>query len=161
VLDFTIARNGNSQVAFAEGNITGMRGERGAGFHRLILKVRLHINPAPDSAPGSRPALTGLVADMFNGGVCLGRFTGHPWRWGGVEAPSVQAQSQELYLECDMDRARLEAVEALRAGGDLQLHIQIQAQVDDGRWQGDTANHTVNQSAWRTVSKKPGTAGRC
>jgi hypothetical protein len=135
VLGFTINRNDDVQAVFAEGTISGMRGERDAGFCRLTRAIWLYINPAPDTGSG-RPRLTGLVADVHTGGLNIGRFVGHPWRWGVLQVPAYQAQSREVYLECDMDRSRLEAIEEIRARGNLDLSISIQAQVDGGRWPG-------------------------
>jgi hypothetical protein len=149
--DFRLAREDSPQAVFAEGTVAGMRGERGAGFCRLILAVRLTISPVMETGAVHRPALTGLVADVFHGGVNLGRFTGFPWRLGIVQSPTVQADTRELYLECEVDSARLDAIEALRAGADLGLLIQFQGQVDGGRWQGGSVDHTVNQSAWAAV----------
>jgi hypothetical protein len=156
MLGFQIHRNDDSQAVFAEGTIAGMRGETGAGFYRFILAVRLHINPAPDPSSG-RSRMTGLIADVHVGeGVNLGRFVGHPWQLGNILVPTRQARSQEVYLECDMDRGRLEAIEALRAGDSLTLTIGVQAQIDDGEWQTQFAELTVNQSSWAAVLKDVG-----
>jgi hypothetical protein len=154
--NFEIKLDDDWQAVWAEGTVIGMRGERGAGFFRLILAVRLHINPVPERTPGHRPHLTGLTADVFVNGVNLGRFVAHPWRWGVLEAGPMRSHSSEVYLECDLDRGRLEAIEDLRGGRDLPLHVQVQAQVDDGRWQGGSVEHAVNQSAWNTVLEAVG-----
>jgi hypothetical protein len=116
MVGFQFSRNDDHQAVFAEGTITGIRGERGAGFHHLILGMQLHVNPVPEASP-ERPRLTGLIADVHAGNSNLGRFVGLPWRLGSIWAPSRQARSQMACLECDLGRSRLEAVEALRAGG--------------------------------------------
>jgi len=152
---FQFSRNDDHQAVFAEGTITGVRGERGAGFHRLVLGTQLHVNPVPEASP-ERPRLTGLIADVRAGNSNLGRFVGLPWRIESIWTPSRQARSQTAYLECDLDRSRLEAIEALRAGGNLNLQIDLQAQIDGADWQAQSTEFSVNQSAWAEVLKESG-----
>lgn len=62
---------------------------------------------------------------------------------------------QQVFLEIDLDRAQVEALEAIRGGDTLSLELSVRAVLQDpkGDFQqcAENVNYSVNQSVWINV----------
>jgi hypothetical protein len=127
--------------------LVDVRGSSGLGFYRLSFDVRFHIEGVEEAAA---ERLVSLFADVAVGPKQLGRAVAlqqqlpvRPVGWGS---------SNQLVLDMDLDRSRLEALEDVRNGADLQLSLMIYSILADVG--GNTRPHTqqliytVNQGVW-------------
>lgn len=75
-------------------------------------------------------------------------------------SPASYGISAQVTLEVDLDCWRLEAVEAVRNGGDLQLLMVMHAIVEDHasnrRVHQQGLNHTINQGVWVRILEAMG-----
>ena len=94
--------------------------------------------------------MTGLMAEAQVGGKLMGRFTPSP---GFLPVWPVPEQSfhATFRLTCDLDRARIEAIEDARAGRDLLLDLNIVVVFSTGFGRVLSVQHVVHQSMWIDV----------
>jgi hypothetical protein len=133
---------------FGTGSVTRVAGERALGFFRLNLYVDFVVEPA-DTPGGQQDPLriTELVAEVRIGGRSIGRFIPSPG-YLPVRSYSGRANRQSIPLSCDLDRARVEAVEEVRGGGNLALDVNIQGRFGDGSPFSGSEPFVVNQGVW-------------
>lgn len=140
---------------FGTGSVSSVRGERGLGFFRLTVTVDLVIEASGNAGGGAGgqpyvPQMTELMAEARIGGKLTGRFTPVPgclpvWSYPG------QHNRQSIPLTCDLDRARVEAIEDARAGANLLLDLSLGVVFGNG-WKYDVNDqYIVNQSMWIDV----------
>jgi hypothetical protein len=135
--------------SFGTGTLTRVAGELALGFFRLNLFVDFVIEPG--EAPGGPPELpriVELVAEVRIGGRPLGRFI--PFSPGYLPIQSYPGRSnrQSISLTCDLDRARIEAIEEVRSGGNLPMDVSIQGRFDEGSPFTGNESLVVNQGVW-------------
>jgi hypothetical protein len=114
--DFQI--NSNSGRQWASGNVKQIQGQRGMGFWRLTFLTVLNVETG-DSVMSER--LNTIQTDIATGGRTLGRANAQPHQLPIV--PANYAQERQVNFELDLDRARLEAIENVRNGGDITFNI--------------------------------------
>jgi len=146
--DFQI--QSNSGRYWATGNVKQIQGQRGLGFYRLTFLTVLNVEPG-DSAVGER--LSTILTDISAGGRTLGRANAQPHQLPIV--PASYAQERQVNFELDLDRARLEAIENVRNGGDITFNITFFPTLADqsGQLRQTTAQgaFVANQSTWAAV----------
>jgi hypothetical protein len=146
--DFQI--QSNSGRYWASGNVKQMQGQRGLGFWRLTFLTVLNVETG-DSVMGER--LNTIQTDIAAGGRTLGRAKAQPHQLPIV--PANYAQERQINFELDLDRARLEAIENVRNGGDITFNITFFPTLVDqsGQLRQTTsqAAFVANQSTWATV----------
>jgi hypothetical protein len=105
---------------WGKGTVTHVAGQRALGFYRLMLQLTINVHPLSD---GIQYKLTGFSGDTTAQNRLLGSLlvTAHMFP---LTAQAGWVSSQTLGLYIDLDRARLEALEEVRAGGDLQVSMQ-------------------------------------
>src|SRR5216683_4590587 len=146
--DFQI--QSNSGRYWATGNVKQLQGQRGLGFYRLTFLTVLNVE-AGDSAVGDR--LNTILTDIAASGRTLGRANAQPHQLPIV--PASYAQERQINFELDLDRARLEALENARNGGDITFNITFFPTLADpsGQLRQTTAQaaFVANQSTWAAV----------
>lgn len=152
-MSFEIGLPSTSSGRFGRGSISRVTGLPGLGFFRLALDVELSVEGLTEQG-GEPPRLTLLEADVFLTGRPLGHFRPSPTVLP-IRAYGSGSTHQTIRLEADLDRARLEALENVRAGGNLSLNVQLQIRIDD---QAQSANEQfdVNQGVWVGVLEQMG-----
>jgi len=136
---------------FASGSISAIQGKPGLGFFRLIVTVNLVVQPHGTTAAQDDVArLTALTAEVRTGGKPMGRFL-VPMETLPVQSHPASAVQTSLQLEGDLDRARIEAIEAVRAGGNLILDVDMVAQFSNGQAMPVSEGLTVNQGVWVSI----------
>ena len=135
--------------SFGTGAVNRVAGELALGFFRLNLYIDFVVEPA-DTPAGQQdlPRLTELVAEVRIGGRSLGRFTPLSPGYLPIQSYSSRANRQSVPLSCDLDRARVEAIEEIRGGGHLALDVSIQGRFGDGSPYGGNEPFVVNQGVW-------------
>ncbi len=140
----------NSGRYWATGNVKQVQGQRGLGFYRLIFLTVLNVESG-DSAVGER--LSTMSTDVAAAGRTLGRANAQPHQL--PIAPANYAQERQVNFELDLDRARLEAIESVRNGGDITFNITFFPTLADqsGQLRQTTAQaaFVANQSTWAGV----------
>jgi hypothetical protein len=147
-MTFHINSPSGGGASFGTGSVSSLRGERGLGFFRLNMTLEFIIEPAGSSSgQSSLPQVIELMAEARIGGRSIGRFISTP---GYLPIPSYPERSNRvsISLACDLDRARIEAIEHQRAGGHLSLDISISGRFDSGTVLSATEPHVVNQGVW-------------
>src|SRR5271169_4483180 len=118
-----------SGQTFATGTVTAVRGDSGLGFFRLSIAVEFVIEPAGGSVTDpDRVNLVDLSADVRAGGRLVGTFTAPI---SSFPARSYPDRSNRAYinLTCDLDRARVQAIEDVRAGRALTLDMSFAGRI--------------------------------
>jgi hypothetical protein len=132
---------------WGEGFVVDVRGTSGLGFYRLNFDVRFHIEAAD---PTAAERLVTLFADVTAGPKPLGRAVALQQQL--PVRPVAYGSSSQLVLELDLDHSRLEALEGVRNGADLQLNMMVYCTLEDAA--GNTRPHsqqvsnTINQGVW-------------
>lgn len=146
--DFQI--QSNSGRYWASGSVKQIQGQRGLGFYRLTFLTVLNVETG-DSAMGER--LNTVLTDIAAGGRTLGRAHAQPHQLPIV--PANYAQERQINFELELDRARLEAIESVRNGGDITFNITFFPTLADqsGQLRQTTAQaaFVANQSTWAAV----------
>jgi hypothetical protein len=147
---------------FADATPGALTGEAGLGFYRLQLQVKLQIHGI-DGDPGRAAELRDLRVDVSMAAPNqqrLGRLTPEP-RFLPLRNYD-RASSFEGSLAMDLDVARLEALEAVRNGGDLMLELSWHSAIADSN---GTVHHSTHdevfevlQSNWIRVINRLGYA---
>jgi hypothetical protein len=107
------------------------------------------VEPTGGSATDpDRIKLADLMAEARAGGKLVGRFTPAAIGYLPVRTYPERTNQVQIPLTCDLDRARIEAIETLRGGGDLTLDLSLQ-----GRFGTDAAFSVgdflvANQGVW-------------
>jgi hypothetical protein len=148
-MTFTISLIGIGN-RFAEGEVATVLGQRGVGFHRLMIELKFVVDPHPQPSP----RVTQLVADVMGpSNQLLGR--AHPSPNHLPMGAYDFVHDHRVTMSLDLDRKRLEAIEDLRAGGDLQLNLTIYSTLEDGsgglNQQQFQVATVVNQGVWVRV----------
>jgi hypothetical protein len=146
-VDFSISGPNNTQ--FATGTISDIRGVPGLGFFRVALTVKLTVESSDASQP-SPPQLIDLVADLKMGGIPAGRFAPDLNALPVISYPNRNHRAS-LQMECDFDRARIEAIETARAGGHLWFDVYMTGRFSTGPMPFVTGNYHLNQGVWVNV----------
>lgn len=135
---------------FATGSVASVGGEPGLGFFRVSLALEFVIEPAGSTHDADTPQLTELMAEARIAGKLIGRFVPMP---GYLPVRSYPQRSNRAYipLACDLDRARIEAIETQRAGGHLTLDISLNGRFSCGSALSFGEQHVVNQGIWVDV----------
>lgn len=145
----------NSMHTFATGSIGDMRGELGLGFFRLILPVELIIDPAGGTVTDpDRLKLTDLTAEMRVGGKLVGAFSA-PLQSMPVTTYPERTNRAYIHLTCDLDRARLQAIEDVRKG-DITFDVHLAGRFSTGNAFSVVEKITVNQGVWVSVLEQTG-----
>ena len=135
-------------ATFGTGSIGPLRAEFGLGFYRLTAPVNLVIEPVGGSVnDADRLKLTELAADARVGGKPIGRFTSYISYLPVLTYPERSNQVQ-IPLTCDLDRARLEAIEAARAGGHLRFDFSVEVRFSTGDVGSFAEGLDINQGVW-------------
>lgn len=146
----------NSAHTFATGSIGEMRGESGLGFFRLTLPVELVIEPAGGSVTDpDRLKLTDLTAELRTGGKLVGTFNA-PLQSMPVTTYPERSNRAHIYLTCDLDRVRLEAIEDVRAGGNIDFTVNLAGRYSTGHAFGVGDSLAINQGVWVSVLEQLG-----
>jgi hypothetical protein len=133
---------------FATGSIGPLRGDSGLGFYRLTAPFNLVVEPTGRSGDGAdQPMLTELEADARAGGKVAGRFTSSI-AYLPVHTYPESSNQVQVPLICDLDRPRLEAIETLRAGGDLHMDFNVQVRFSNGRAASFGDGLDINRGVW-------------
>jgi hypothetical protein len=121
------------------------------GFYRLLFTLGVDIHPFSE---GIQYRLTGFAGDLFVQGRLLGSFAVSQQSFP-LEPQAGYVSPRSLNFFIDLDRARLEALEEIRAGAGLQLMMQYYATFAPN--EGHLSTHTgqsgisISQSDWISV----------
>lgn len=135
-------------TTFGTGSVAGVRGESGLGFYRLTFNLDFMIEPVlrtEDQA--DLPEITELMAEARLGGRSIGCFTCMPG-YLPVRSYAQRSNRVSVPLSCDLDRARAEAIEKVRAGGSVPLDISINVRFGDGQAMSFSEPYVINQGTW-------------
>src|SRR5258708_21456980 len=115
----------------------------------MTIAVEFVVEPAGGAVSDpDRERLVDLTADVMAGDKLVGMFTA-PISSFPVRSYPERSNRAHINLSCDLDRARVQAIEDVRAGGDLPLQIFFAGRFssDDSAFSaGD--NYIVNQGVW-------------
>jgi hypothetical protein len=136
----------DGRADFARATLNTVRGNAGVGFFRLTV--------AAQAPAESGPQLTELFAEVRIGPRPVGWFYPLPG-FLPVRPYPARTTHQQLQLCCDLDRARIEAIEAERAGRDLALDVQLYWRLGD-RQASNGDRLEVNQGVWIDVLQQMG-----
>jgi len=152
---FMLSGPGGSTFGWAA--IARVNGGRGLGFFRLGVVVDIRTEPSGTS-PGAPepPRLTELVGEIRISGCSVGRFTPIQPGYLPVESYPARTNQRQIELTCDLDRARIQAIEAARGGGNLQLDVWLSWRFDDGQVSSNQEGFIVNQGVWIEVLSQMG-----
>lgn len=126
----------------------GVRGTPGVGFFRLGIRFSVTIAPrGGEMGGGDVPELAELFAEVHIGGRPVGWFT--PQRaLLPLQPYPGRVKNTTIELCCDLDRARVEAIEAVRAGGDLSLDVHLHWRLAGDTEASNAERVDVNQGVW-------------
>lgn len=151
-MTFHISSPRGAGATFGTGSVSRIAGDRGLGFFRLTMTVDFVIEPwTPAAEQDDSPQLTELVAEARTGGRSVGWFVPMTPGYLPIRTYPSRTNQQSVPLICDLDRARLEAIENVRAGGNLPLDISIQGRFDHGSAFSTGEPFLVNQGVWIEV----------
>ncbi len=126
-------------------------GQRALGFYRLTFNLGIDVHPISD---GPLFNLASFSGEMSIQNRLLASFATPPQRFP-LRQQQGHVAPQSLAFFVELDRARIEALEAMRAGGDLQVSMQYYANfvTDDGAPypQHGQAALTIPQSDWLRI----------
>ena len=146
---------------FAEFELKSIHGSPGLGFYRLIIRAGCTMH---SKQSGQEVTVTNIGGAMEVGGKdTSARFLGYLRR----EAPESPLMTYEhtnkgyLQFEIELDARRIEAIEHIRLGGDLNFTLTIYGiahSVSDERPHTVTASlhYRANQSTWIEVLDQMG-----
>jgi hypothetical protein len=142
--------------SFGRVTVSRVTGAPGIGFFRLGVTVDIIVEPAGGSSGApDLPRLAELLAEVRIAGRPAGRFEPMP---GYLPVVSYAARTNEAHIEltCDLDRARIEAIEAARGGRDLALDVWFNGRFGDGQAFSNQEPFVVNQGVWVDVLSQMG-----
>lgn len=141
---------------FAELELKSIHGSPGLGFYRFFIRVGYTMH---NKLSGQEVTVTNIGGALeVRGKDTAGRFLGNVRR----ESPESPLMTYEhtnkgnLQFEIEMDVRRIEAIEHIRLGGDLNFTLKIYGvarSASDGRSRTVTAflQYRANQSTWIEV----------
>jgi hypothetical protein len=136
-------------TTFGTGSVASVRGERGLGYFRLNMTLDFVIEPAGSSVGQSDlPQLTELMTEARIGGRSIGRFIPMVPGYLPVRSYPQRSNRASIPLTCELDRARVEAIEGARAGGHLALDISVNGRFGNGEAFSGSEPYVVNQGVW-------------
>jgi hypothetical protein len=139
-------------VTFATGSVTSVRGERALGFYRLNMTIEFVIEPASTSGEQQvSPHLTEFAVEARIGGRSMGRFVPISPGYLPIRAYAGHSNRTSVPLTCDLDRARIEAIENVRNGGSLQLDLSFQGRFNEGSAFSAGEPYPIHQGVWVDV----------
>lgn len=145
-MPFTLTHPTTRQTV-ATCRVSDLQGSPGLGFHRLSLQISMSLERAEENQEPVKIIVCGAEV-RANGGKIIGDFTPRMSEGRLYQRPvSIQTA---VSLQCDLERARVEAIEELRDGGNLDLAILLDVMVGDEQ-QEPAVNHEVNQGVWVNV----------
>jgi hypothetical protein len=146
----------DSRHTFATGSVGDLRGDSGLGFFRLTLPVEFVLEPAGGSVsdPG-RVNLTDLMAEVRTGGKLVGTFIA-PLNSLPTRSYPERSNRAYLYLTCDLDRARLQAIEGVRAGGNITFDVSLVGRFSTGDAFSVGDSLIINQGVWISILDQMG-----
>jgi hypothetical protein len=142
---------GKGGRALLDGDVEALFGQPALGHFRLLLNLKLHL-----FANGGED-LIDLAAQALIGGLPVGWFRALPSTSLGN---LIGDTTTTVALEMELDRARLESIEGRRAGGNLELHLQLHATIagspGGSRREFQQVVHHVNQGVWISILEQMG-----
>jgi hypothetical protein len=148
---------GNGGRRWASFTIQHVNGGAGLGFSFLNFNLDMHLSAITGTGSAPANALLDMRADVRAGNGLLGTAVATPYNLPIRQRDYEQTSSITLTLQ--MDRSRLEAMETVRLGRDVQLALNVFAQTDDGagpQWQTATSGHVLTQSDWGQALEQMG-----
>jgi hypothetical protein len=153
----TFMLNGPAGETFGWATIDRVSGTQGVGFFRLGVVIDIRTEPT-GASPGSAdsPRLTELVGEVRISGRSVGLFT--PIQPGSLPVDSYPARTNQRQIElvCDLDRARVEAIETARGGGNLALDVGLSWRFSQGHVSSNQEQFVVNQGVWVEILSQMG-----
>lgn len=153
----TFTLNGPGGETFGSATIARVNGTPGVGFFRLGVVIDIRTEPSHSPAGGTEaPRLIELVAEVRIAGRSVGVFA--PIQPGHLPVQSypTRTNQRQIELTCDLDRARVEAIESARAGGNLPLDVWLSWRFDDGHVSSNQEGFVVNQGVWTEILSQMG-----
>jgi len=144
---------------YAEVKMTGLQGQPGLGFHRLLVHLDLIFMPLPE---GEGAELQDLSGELMVEGRYLCQL--RPMQ----EAPRVPvgkySGSYPLVMVADLSLQQLEAIEGIRLGKGLTIGAKlsmtwsgrVQNRIGLIRLPSDHLSHQVNQGTWAEILQQMG-----
>jgi hypothetical protein len=154
---------------FTKIDITGLRGERGLGFHRLCVDLQFRMCEATESSP--RLTILDVNADLRLRSATDLFATAKSLASQGPFSNYDQSIDHQCTMVAEIDGYRLKALEDVRRGQDflldLALHVHVVNRAPQ-RPQGDDVfvkvnenlSQNVTQSEWIRVLRETGYADR-
>jgi hypothetical protein len=133
------------------GTIARVTGTPGVGFFRLGVVIDIRTEPSVASSGTDLPRMTELVGEVRISGRPVGSFTPAQPGYLPVQAYTARTNQRQVELVCDLDRARIEAIETARGGGHLALDVWLSWRFGDGHISSSQEQYTVNQGVWVEV----------
>jgi hypothetical protein len=141
-----------NNTIFAELDFSGINGQPGLGFYRLMAEVKVNMH---GRAPTETIAVSNFTADLsVRGAGNAEHFVGRMWRQGADEplTASQYAWTPSVLFELDLDAHRLEAMESIRLGGGLNLKLWLYGRAIAASGRVETVKADLylpaNQSTW-------------
>lgn len=149
--------NSPAGQTFGWASIARISGTQGLGFFRLGVLVEIRTEPAgPTSGADASPRIIDLVAEVRISGRSVGWFTVANPGYLPVEGYPARTNQRSIELVCDLDRARIEAIEAVRGAGNLKLDVGLSWRYDDDHVSSHQETFEVNQGVWVDVLSQMG-----
>jgi len=147
----TFMLTGPTAETFGWATIARVTGVPGVGFFRLGVVVDIRTEPSVAATGADSPRLTELVGEVRISGRSVGRFTPLQPGYLPVESYPARTSQRQVELVCDLDRARIEAIEAARGGGNLALDVWLSWRFGDGHISSNQEQLIVSQGLWVEV----------
>ena len=153
----TFMLSGPAGETFGWATIARVNGTPGVGFFRLGVVIDIRTEPT-GTTPGATdsPRLTELVGEVRIAGRSVGRFTPIQPGYLPVDSYPARTNQQQVELVCELDRARVEALEVARGGGNLALDVWLSWRFGEGRYSSNQEGFVVNQGIWVEVLAQMG-----
>jgi hypothetical protein len=153
----TFMLSGPAGETFGWAAVARLNGGRGLGFFRLGVVIDIRTEPSGTSSGATDShRLTELVGEVRISGSLVGRFTPIQLGYLPVESYPARTNQRQIELVCDLDRARVEAIEVARGGGNLALDVWLSWRFDDGHVFSNQEGFIVNQGVWIEVLSQMG-----
>jgi len=142
----------NSYV-FADLDFKSMRGSPGLGFYRLVAEISIALHSRPE---GQEVIVTNIEGDLaVIGKDNVDHYVGR-MRRQGHDSPLItfpHTYSTNLQLEVEIDDRRIEAIEKIRAGGDLNFKLNLYGLANSA-----TEKRPQNLNSWMNFRVNQGTS---
>ncbi len=150
----------NSTI-FADLDIGSINGSQGLGFYRLQFQVKVATRDKPEE---QKITVTNLAGDLsVSGKNGTQHYLGYVWRQG-VNSPLTtypQVGTHYITFEIELDAPRIDALERIRLGGDLNFYLNLHGVVNTTQWGAQPSNqiklcYPANQSTWIKILEQIG-----